>query len=311
MNVTRRRTVGLATALTLATGLAACGSGGTDPLATGGASGTSAPSGGGASVVVGSADFSESVVLAEVYAGALTGKGVNASTKTSIGSREVYLRALEDGSINAVPEYTGALALYYKKDYNETDPQKVYEELATLVPSGFTVLDRSVAEDKDSLTVTQETADKLSLRTIEDLSGKAGDLVLGAPAEFATRAQGIPGLKTAYGITFKETRALKGQALVQALVNGQVDVANVFTTDPAITTHSLVVLEDTKRIFGTQNVVPVVATASATSEVKDALNGVSAKLTTEGLRDLVAQVDVDKKDAKDVAKAWLAGNGLG
>ncbi len=308
MTVTRRRTVGLATALTLATGLAACGSGGSDPLATGGASSSSGTSG--ASVVVGSADFSESVVLAEVYAGALRSKGVNASTKTGIGSREVYLRALEDGSINAVPEYTGNLALFYKKDYNETDPQKVYEELATLVPSGFTVLDRSVAEDKDSLTVTKETADKLSLRTIDDLSGKAGNLVLGAPAEFATRAQGIPGLKSVYGITFKETRALKGQALVQALVNGQVDVANIFTTDPAITAHSLVVLEDTKRNFGTQNVVPLVATASATPQVKDALNAVSAKLTTDGLRDLVGQVDVDKKDAKDVAKAWLAANGL-
>ena len=308
MTVTRRRTVGLATALTLATGLAACGSGGSDPLATGGASSSSGTSG--AAVVVGSADFSESVVLAEVYAGALRSKGVNASTKTGIGSREVYLRALEDGSINAVPEYTGNLALFYKKDYNETDPQKVYEELATLVPSGFTVLDRSVAEDKDSLTVTKETADKLSLRTIDDLSGKAGNLVLGAPAEFATRAQGIPGLKSVYGITFKETRALKGQALVQALVNGQVDVANIFTTDPAITAHSLVVLEDTKRNFGTQNVVPLVATASATPQVKDALNAVSAKLTTDGLRDLVGQVDVDKKDAKDVAKAWLAANGL-
>ena len=95
------------------------------------------------------------------------------------------------------------------------------------------------------------------------------------------------------------------------MVNGQVDVANIFTTDPAIKAHDLVVLEDTKRLFGTQNVVPLITKEAATDQVREALNAVSAKLTTDGLRELVAQVDNDKRDAADVAKEWLGANGVG
>ncbi len=304
-----RRTLGMAAALTLATGLAACGSGSGDPLATGNTTATG--TGSGQQLVVGSADFSESAVLAEIYAGALRAKGVNASTRLRIGSREIYMRALDDGSISAIPEYTGALALYLDKNFTGTEPQQVYDAIGTMLPDKLTVLDRSVAEDKDSLTVTRATADSLSLRTMEDLHGKSGNLVLGAPPEFATRAQGVPGLKSTYDLTFPEVRALKGQALVQALVNGQVDVANVFTTDPAIKANDLVVLEDTKRLFGTQNVVPLITKEAATEQVRDALNGVSAKLTTDGLLDLVAKVDNDKRDAPDVAREWLGANGIG
>ncbi len=305
-----RRTLGMAAALTLATGLAACGSGSGDPLATGNGT-TATGAGSGQQLVVGSADFSESAILAEMYAGALRAKGVNASTKLRIGSREIYMRALNDGSIAAIPEYTGALALYLDKNFTETDPQRVYDALGTMLPERLTVLDRSVAEDKDSLTVTRATADSLSATTMEDLQGKTANLVLGAPPEFASRAQGVPGLKATYELTFPEVRALKGQALVQALVNGQVDVANIFTTDPAIKAHDLVVLEDTKRLFGTQNVVPLITKEAATDQVREALNAVSAKLTTDGLRELVAQVDNDKRDAADVAKEWLGANGVG
>jgi len=306
----RRSAVLIASLTALALPLAACG-GANNPIATSTAPapGTSGGSGGGA-VVVGSADFSESVLLAEIYAGALKAKGVNVSTKARIGSRETYLRGMTDGSINLIPEYTGALAYFYDKKFAETDPQKVYDGLAKLLPADLVVLKPSAAEDNDSITVSKATADKYKLASIADLAAVAKDLVLGAPPEFKTRPQGIPGLTSTYGVTFKDVKELKGQALVQALKNGQVDAANVFTTDPSIPANSFVVLKDDKHLFGTQNVVPLIAKKVATQQVTDTLDAVSAKLTTQDLSALVGKVDVDHQDASAVAKEWLTKNGL-
>lgn len=295
-----------ALALTVSAGLAlsACGAS-SDPTAE-----ETTAAAAGEAVVVGSADFSESVLLAEIYAGALKAKGINASTKTGIGSREIYLKALEDGSIQVVPEYTGALALYYDNAFTETDPDKVYAALQAALPAQFTVLDKSAAEDNDSMVVTKETADSLGLTTIEDLSGKTADLALGAPPEFKTRAQGVPGLEASYGLTFGEFRELKGQALVQALKNDQVQVANIFSTDPSILQNGFVTLTDTKKLFGSQNVVPLVVKDRA-DELSEALNAVSAALTTEKLTALLVETDVNKQDPKTVAEKFLADNNLG
>lgn len=310
----KRTTAAIALALPALLGLAACGGGGSNPLDNSPepvvSSGGSAGGGASEPVVVGSADFSESVVLAEIYAGALKAKGINASTKTNIGAREIYLKALEDGSIQAVPEYTGALALYFDPSFAETDPDKVYAALEKLIPDNLAILGKSAAEDNDSMVVTKETAEKLGLSTIEDLKAKAGSLTLGAPPEFKARAQGIPGLEKTYGVVFKDFRPLKGQALVQALKNGQVDVANIFSTDPAIVVNGFVTLTDTKKLFGSQNVVPLVVRSRA-DELRPALDAVSAALTTEKLTELLKQVDVEKKDPVDVAAGFLKAEGLG
>lgn len=296
--------------------LAACGSGG-DPLASGSSSSTGAgasesatDSGGGTSIAVGSADFSESQLLAEIYAGALQAKGINATTKINIGAREIYLKALEDGSIDLIPEYTGALAFFYDNSFAETDPEVVYEKLGGLIPDNLQLLAKSAAEDNDSINVTKEAADKYQLASIEDLAPVAGELSLGAPPEFQTRPQGVAGLKGTYGVTFKTFRPLKGQQLVQALKNGQVDAANIFSTDPAIAENGFVTLADTKRLFGAQNVVPLIVRDKNTPEVSAALDAVSAKLTTSLLAELLKQVDVDKLDPASVAKTFLTDNGL-
>jgi len=155
------------------------------------------------------------------------------STKTNIGSREIYLKALEDGSVQVVPEYTGALALFYDKSFDKTDPNEVYDALKAALPKNLTVLAKSAAEDNDSIVVTKETAAMLGgVTTLSGLKDKAGTLTLGAPPEFQTRPQGIPGLEKTYGVVFKDYVPLKGQALVQALKNGQVQAANIFSTDP-------------------------------------------------------------------------------
>ncbi|MGL5818518.1 MAG: ABC transporter substrate-binding protein [Phycicoccus sp.] len=303
----KRRTMLAALAAASVVGLTACG-GDSDPLAS-----DTATSGGGdtssGSIVVGGANFSESTLLAEIYAGALRAKDVDASTKTNIGSREVYLRALEDNSIQVFPEYTGALALYYDKAFTGTDPDEVYAKAQEVVPDTLTVLAKSAAEDNDSINVSKETADKYSLATISDLAKVAGELTLTAPPEFAERPQGVPGLEKTYGVKFKSFRPLTGQGIVQALKNGQADAANIFSTDPAIAANGFVTLEDDKKLFGSQNIVPLVR-ADKAEQVKAALDAVSAKLTTEAIAGMLKKTDIDKEDPKAVAEEFLETNGL-
>jgi osmoprotectant transport system substrate-binding protein len=304
----KRRTALTTFAVAAALGLSACG-GGSDPLSSDTGSATSG-GGGGGSIVVGGANFSESTLLAEIYAGALQAKGIDATTKLNIGAREVYLRALQDNSVQVFPEYTGALAIFYDKAYTGTDADEVYAHVKEVLPKDLTVLDKSAAEDNDTITVTQETADKYSLRTLSDLAKVSKDLTLAAPPEFKERPQGVPGLEKTYGITFKSFRPLTGQAVIQALKNGQGDAANIFSTDPAVAANGFVSLEDDKKLFGSQNIVPLVRGDRA-DEVKEALNAVSAKLTTEAIADMLKKTDIDKQDPKAVAKEFLSANGLG
>lgn len=301
----------LATAALLT--LTACGGGG-DPMSTSTADATATAAettagGSDQAVVIGSANFSESILLAHVYAGALKNAGVNASTNTGIGSREIYLKALEDGSIDVIPEYTGALGFFYDPEFSETDPDAVYEAIQGLIPEDFAVLERSEAEDNDSVVVTRETADEYGLSSIADLADVAGELSFGAPPEFETRPQGLSGLEETYGITFATFRPLTGQALVQALQNGQVDAANIFSTDPAIAVNELVVLEDTEKLFGSQNMVPLVR-AEVADLVREPLNAVSAALTTEKVTEMLRQTDVEQRNPEEVAAEFLEEAGL-
>jgi osmoprotectant transport system substrate-binding protein len=297
-------------ALALA-GLAACGSGGGgSPLDQPTNAGSAAPSG---TIVVGSANFPESELLMDIYAKALEAKGVKTSTKPNIGSRETYIPALQDGSIDLVPEYTGVLDQYFDKSAKATDSQAVYDELKAALPSGLQVLDKSAAEDKDAVVVTKDTATKYNLKTIADLAPVAKDLVLGGPPEWKTRESGVPGLKKVYGLTFKEFKPLDagGPLTVQALKNGQIQAANLFTTDPNVPANGFVALEDPKSFFAAQNVVPLITKSKVNDTISSTLNAVSAKLDTATLAGLVKEVVIDKKDAEDVATEFLQKAGLG
>lgn len=140
----------------------------------------------------------------------------------------------------------------------------------------------------------------------------ASQLVFGGPAQFKTRTDGIMGLKNTYGIEFKtvQTTDIGGPVTVNALKSGRVDVADLFSTDPAIKANGFVILKDTKSNFGAQNIVPLVNKAKATSGVKKTLDAVSAKLTTDGLQQLRTEVETNKRDPVQVAKEWLKANGL-
>ena len=307
-----KRTI-LATAATAlaALALAACGATNNPTAPAGGGGGATTGSGGASgSITVGSADFSESQVLGEIYAGALKAKGINVSTKPNIGSRDVYIKALQDGSIDIVPEYTGSLLTFLKGKSDSNDPDAVYAALQKTLPPDFVVLNKSTAEDKNSMVVTKDTAAKYSLKSIADLTAKQSEITVAAPPEFQSREQGLVGLKSQYGFTPANFLPLKGAAVVNALLNNQAQAANIFSTDPSISTNGFVTLEDPKLLFGSDNVVPLMRKDKVNDTITAALNAVSAKIDTATLTDLVKQVDVDKKDASAVAKDFLTKNGL-
>jgi len=308
-----RRLAATAVAVSAALALSACGGGG-DPLANGG-SGQSGSGGGtpAQTIVVGSANFTESQILAEIYAQALQAKGVQVDKKLNIGSRETYIPALQDGSIDLLPEYTGTLLQYLNKSATETEADAVYAALQKTVPGTLTVLDKAAAEDKDAVVVTKETAAKYNAKSIADLAPNCGEIVFGGPSEFQQRPDGIPGLAKTYNCNFKSYQSLDagGPLTVGALKNGDVQAADIFTTDASIPANNFVVLEDPKSNFAAQNIVPLINKAKASPEVSAALNAVTAKLTTEELTALNAEAASDTKPSPEtVAKNWLSKQGL-
>lgn len=299
----RTAVAGLAMAL-----LAACGGGG-DPLESGASGDTKAPEKV-TSITIGSAKFGESELVAEMYAQALQAKGLTVKKQLNIGQREAYIAAIKDGSVDVLPEYTGAALDYFKKGAETGDATATFESLKKALPSGLEVLTMSPAADEDSVVVTKATADKLGLKSIADLKGK--NLVVGGGAEFKIRRSGVAGMKDVYGVEFKEFKTLDsgGPLSLQALKSNQIQVTNFFTTQSVVKENNLVTLEDPQSILPPNNVVPLIRTDHKDSTVTDALNAVSAKLTTEELTDLVKRVEVGKERAEAVAKEWLTKNSL-
>jgi osmoprotectant transport system substrate-binding protein len=257
-------------------------------------------------IIVGSADFPESQLLATIYAKALAAKGIEVETKLSIGSREVYMPALLDGSIDLLPEYSGATLSYLDKNATAHSPEDVATALKKVLPEGVSMLTHSAAQDSDGVAVTRATAEKYKLKTIADLAPVASELVLGGPPEWKTRKEGIIGLKELYGLEFQSFKSLDvgGPLTLSALVNGQVHAANLFSTDPAIAANDLIVLEDVKNLFPAQNIVPVIATPKVSDVVTKTLDAVSAALTTKDL--VVMNGRLANHDSFDVvAGDWL------
>ena len=325
----KRTRAGLLGAVVVATlGLAACGSSGSS--SAGGSSNTTATTASGAkctasaspttpkyagtgSVTIGSAAFPENVLLANIYGDAMAAKGVTVTKKLSIGERPVYIKALNDGSIDVVPEYSGSILQYFCPDATLSSSAQVFSALQGSTPDGLSVLKYAAAEDRDSVVVTKATATKYNLTTIADLAAVAGQMTLGAPAQFKTRADGVPGLAKIYGVTFKGFKVLDpgGPVTIQNLKNGTVQAVDMFSTDPAIAANNFVALQDPKDEFAAQNVLPLVTNAKVSQTAVDAMNAVSGKLDQDTLNGLVAKVQTDKKDPEAVAKEWLASVGLG
>jgi osmoprotectant transport system substrate-binding protein len=271
-----------------------------------GSSPTSLPSRPG-SVTIGSADFPESELLADIYAGAMRARGVKVSIHANIGERPAYLAALKDGSIGAVPEYSGALLDWLDISATATTPKAVDAQLRMVAAKqGLTVTKYARAQDVDTITVTKATADKYHLSSIGDLRQIAGKLTLGAPAPLLTVPYGVPALKRVYRVVFQRFVPLPAGGTVTqlALRNGTVQAADIFSTDPSIARYRFVSLKDPKRIFAAENVLAVFKQSVLTKPMLAACNAVSARLDTATLRHLDGRVTAGE-DPAAVASSWL------
>ena len=279
---------------------------------TGGGSAAAKPA-----VKVGSTNFYEQGILAELYAQILEANGYKVERKLNLGNREIVQPALESGQIDLDAEYLATLLTFLDKTAKaSTDPKETAKSLQTaLTAKKLTVLDAAAATDQNGFVVTKDTAAKYNLKKLSDLGPVAKDLVLGGPAECPQRPFCAVGLKGTYGITFKDFKPLDagGPLTVAALEGKQIDVGLLFTSDPGIVAKGFVLLEDDKHLQLSDNIAPVVRDellAKDDGTIKKLLNSISAKLSQAELNDMNKAVSIDKKDPKDVASAWLKKQGL-
>jgi osmoprotectant transport system substrate-binding protein len=295
-------------AVVLAVLLAGCGS--SNPLGGGPASADLK------SIVVGSADFPESKIIAEIYAQALEANGFTIRRQFGIGSRETYIPAVKDHSIDLIPDYTGNLLQYFDPKTTATSPDAVLLALLRVLPGDLSILTPSPAADTDTVAVTRATATKWNLKTIGDLAAHSAEVKFGAPSEFLNRTEGLPGLKKNYGLDISPKNFVAisdggGPATVRALMDGTVTAADIFSTSPAIPQNDLVALQDPKNNFLAANVVPVVSSQKMSDPIKTVLDAVSAKLTTEDLIALNTAVSGNAGvDPDEAARKWVADHGF-
>ncbi|MGX1671639.1 ABC transporter substrate-binding protein [Streptomyces sp. NPDC055400] len=306
----RRTVIGGLFAAASVPALAACSGGITslDGQGSGGGGGGSSKNG----VTIGTANFTENQVLGYLYAAALEAAGVKTKVRPNLGTREILIPALKGGDIDLLPEYQGALLHYLDPKSTATEEGEMQNALAVVLPKGLQILPYGLAEDSDAFVVTAETAKKYKLTSLADLAKHNGKLVIGAAPEVKKRQVGAVGLKDVYGVEFKEFKSLdsSGPLVKGALKKGDVDVANLFTTDTDIVDNHWVVLTDPKNLVPGQHVVPLVADRKADSTVRKALARLGNVLTTEQLTELNRQVDKDKKDPEDVANAYARQHGI-
>ncbi|MER6248754.1 ABC transporter substrate-binding protein [Streptomyces griseorubiginosus] len=307
----RRTLLGaLAGAAVTVPALSACSSGITSLDGGGTTSGGGGSSKGG--ITIGTANFTENQVLGYLYAAVLKKAGVKVKVRPNLGTREIVIPALKAGDIDLLPEYQGALLNYLAPKDASAEPGTMQNALTLALPAGLQVLPYSQAADSDCFAVTRATARKYGLVTLADLAKQNGKLVIGAAPEVKKRRVGAVGLKDVYGVEFKEFKSLDsdGPLVKGALKKGDVDVANLFTTDTDIAANGWVILTDPKNLIPSQHIVPLIADRKADDTVRKALARLGNTLTTAQLTELNSQVDNDKKDPEDVADAYAKQHGL-
>lgn len=273
-------------------------------------------------LVVAAYNFSESEIIANLYAGALNASGNPAEVQT-LTNREVVIPAVTKNELQAVGEYVGTLTEFLNKDINGPDaPAQASSDLdATMTnlralaeQKDLAVLEPAAAQDQNAYAVKKDFAEKNDLKTLSDLGeySKGDPVVLGGPPECPKRPFCQPGLEDTYGLQVAEFVSLDagGPLTKSALDQGKIDVGMVLTSDGSLDSMGLVVLEDDKKLQTVDNIVPVLNAGAVTAEITDVLNKVSAALTTEDLQELNGAVDLNRENPADVADAWLATNGL-
>lgn len=298
--------------------LSACSD--TDPFAVDQSSGGYS----GGPIIIGSQQYYSNEIIAELYAQMMEKTGLTVTRQYQIGQREVYLPELEAGKIHVIPEYGGNLLEYYSKtsasgsptaaatpSRNAGDTTSIQDTLLRTLPHSLTVLNPAEATDQDSLTVTKATAQAHSLTSIGDLASLGRSITIAANSEFTTRPYGPKGLKAVYGVDASVTPVEDsgGPLTVKALTDGTVDVADIYSSDPAIRAKNLVILSDPQMLILPQNVTPLVS-ASLPAIAATAINRVSALLTPDELRSLNQRSTGEKLSSKTIATDWLTSKKL-
>jgi osmoprotectant transport system substrate-binding protein len=308
MTTSVRRWIVIAMSLTV---LAGCGEDTAPPADGNGA----LPGEGKPTVTIGTKDFTEEFILGELYTQALEAQGYTVDLKSNIGSTEIIDQALQSGEIDGYPEYTGvAVAVSAGQDIIPKSAEETFDLAKEFYESrGQAVSEATPFFDVDAIAVTNETAEANGLTTVADLE-KLGSFTVGARPEFKDRYQGFRGMQEVYGLTDAEFKQLAFGLQYQALDTGDIDAANVFTTDAQLSTGKYTVLEDPEGVFGFQNVVFVIDQAKLEElggdDFMNVINEVSALLTNDAMTAMNAAVDIDKQEPADVAREFLEANGL-
>ena len=311
---TRRHLLGALGAGGLALGAAACGS--SDPFEEeDGGSGAAGSDGGGeapaGALAIGSQAYYSNEIIAELFAQVLEKAGFTVDRQYQIGQREVYMPELEAGSLDLLPEYLGNLLQHYQPDAGSASPEEISSSLEEALPEGLRVLSFAEASDQDSYTTTSDFASTHSLSAIGDLAGVEEDLKIAANSEFETRPYGPEGAKAVYDVDIAvvPVEDSGGPLTVQALLDGDVQLADIYSADPSIAENDLVVLEDPESMILPQNVVPVVS-EKIDEQAAEAIEGVIAELSADDLVELNRQSVVDQASSADIATGWLTEKGL-
>ncbi len=289
--------------LGLATGgltLTACGLDGSTAFGQAGASST---------LLIGSADFPESQLLAEIYAAALRQRDLEAQTLPGMGAREAYLGALQEGAVAVVPDYSGNLLLYLDSASRAQTAQEVMQALPGVLPQNLEALAPAPAENKDSLVMRADRARALGLESLADLAPLSGHLSLAAAPEFAERSYGLPGLKRVYDFepsSFEPINDGGGPLTLAALREGQVDIVDLYSTDPALRSPEFLILQDPGHLILPQQILPLVHKRLVSLEAAQVLEEISALLTTEALMGLNERVvGAEKASPAQAASDWV------
>ncbi len=258
------------------------------------------------SVTIGSKDFTENLIVAEIYAEALEGQGIQVNRKLNLGSSVIH-SALTSGQIDLYPEYTGTGLLTILKHSLVTDPKEVYDIVKKEYKTKFNAvwLDYSPANDSQGLVILKSVADQYHIKTISDLQKNADKIRFASQGEFDKRDDGLPALEKVYGkFKFKSDAIYSNSLKYQILSQNKADLAVAYTTEGQLVDPKFLVLEDDKHVWPPYNLAPVVRQSALDKnpKIEEILNQVSATLDTKTITALNAKVDVDKQEYEEVAK---------
>ncbi|GGL58510.1 ABC transporter substrate-binding protein [Sporolactobacillus putidus] len=266
-------------------------------------------------ITIGSKNFTESLILGEMYADALENAGYKVNRKLNLGGTLVAHEALVKGDIDMYPEYTGTGLLDILKHSKVTDAGQVYQDVSQAYKKKWNLiwLQPTQANDSQGLAVSKNVSDKYNIHTFSDLAKAASNINFAATPEFNDRPDGLKGLQQAYGgFQFKTDKLYDYGLKYNVLLNGKADATVAFTTDGQLTDKNLVLLTDDKHFYPPYYVCPVIRgnVIKNDPKIETVINKVSSKLDSRTMQQLNAQVDIQKKTYQQVAKDFLIKQGL-